>query len=499
MRTSRLLVLTTVAAALGVAACNETKIPDFDAPTGFPHTTGALQSEFTGMLDGPRVDAATYGRSMEGFARNAAYFTPSEIRFVTQYTGMAQLDNSNFGAGVWANEFSAVKTADSVIGVLPSLSTASGQPVPAPNLEALFGAAETIKALDYLYVAEAHDTNGVAMNEVGRPLTAAPAPILCNMDVWKQIVAMFDSAVDSLTAAGPTTVIGVPGTVTLRFPGGYSQIGNTAGGWEALALALRGKAHVEYAYAIARNTPATAPTVSSPGSPDGTQLAAAITDITAATPIYNPSLSAAEAVPANDFGVFHDFSSASGDRTNGIGSEALSFFVLQDAAAQIDTVHDRRFLAKFVRAAGFPTSAGSAASSDWVTNSNTVFTIASPIPIVRNLELQFILAQAYLGLGQYTNAITIINGVRTEVGGLADTSASVSATYTGVRDFLLHEQRPTLIMDGTGDRTIALREYGLVTQADTTWIATKDYQTSMQNIPLNELNARGGNITPQCP
>src|SRR5579862_4714828 len=103
MRSSRLsVVLATAVTALGVAACNETKIPDYDAPTQFSHATAALQNAWTGMLDGPRVDAATYARSMEGFARNAAYYTASEQRFVTQYTGMAQLDNSNFGAGVWA-------------------------------------------------------------------------------------------------------------------------------------------------------------------------------------------------------------------------------------------------------------------------------------------------------------------------------------------------------------------------------------------------------------
>jgi hypothetical protein len=491
------MVVLATASALIAAACNNSFIPDYNAPTQFSHSVGALQSEFTGMFDGPRVDAATYALSMEGFARNAAYFTASEQRFVTQYTGMAPLDNSNFGAGVWANEFSAIKVADSVISVLPTL-TVGGASVPAANLEALFGVAETIKALDYLYIAEAHDTNGVAVNGVGLPLGTTPAPILCNKDVWVQIVNMLDSAVDSLAKAGAGTAIGVPGTTvaSLLVPSGYSQLGATSGGWSAFALALRGKARVEYAYAIARNSPATAPTLTSPGSPDQNQLDSAIIDITGAVPLYSPSLTSSEAVAANDLGVFHYFTTASGDRTNSLGTEANAIFALQDAVAQIDTT-DKRFLAKFAEAGGTPSSSGGSAASHWSYQNN--ISPSTPIPIVRNLELQFVLAQAYLGLGQYTNAINTINAVRVNVGGLADTSASVSPTYTGVRDFLLHEQRPTLIMDGTGDRDIALREYGLVTEADTTWIATKDYQTSMQNIPLNEANARGGNITPVCP
>jgi hypothetical protein len=251
---------------------------------------------------------------------------------------------------------------------------------------------------------------------------------------------------------------------------------------------------VEYAYAIARSSPATAPTLTSPGSPDQNQLTLAITDIQAAAPLYSATLSSAEAVPANDLGVFHKFSTASGDRTNSIGSEAGSIFALRDAVVQIDSEHDLRFLAKFSYDSTLPTSSGASAASHWVVGSN--ITVNSPIPIVRNLELQFILAQAYLGTSQYTSAINTINAVRVNVGGLL--AATVPANYTAVRDFLLAEQRPTLIMDGTGDRTIALREYGLVAHADTTW-APSDFQTSMQNIPLNELNARGGNITPVCP
>jgi hypothetical protein len=498
MRSSRLLVVLAASAAVGTAACNEAFVPDYNAPTQFAHSVGALQNEFTGMFDAPRVDAATYTEAMEGFGRNAAYFTASEERFVTQYTGKSALDNNSFGAGVWANELSAVKVADSIISILPTLAVAGVPVIPVPNREALYGAAETFKALDYLYIAESHDTNGVAVNGVGLPLGSAPAPILCNKDVWQQIIAMLDSAVDSLTTAGQYTVLGIPNTTLpkLALPNTFSQLGDSAGHWRAFALALRGKARVQYAYAIARSSSATAPTVSSPGAPDQNQLDSAIIDILASAPLYSATLSPSEAVFTNDVGVFHDFSSASGDRLNALGSAAGSIFALRDAVAQIDSEHDQRFLAMFNYSTALPSSQGSAAASHWVIQGHISTT--TPITIVRNLELQFLLAQAYLGTSQFALAISTINAVRTTVGGLSDTAAFVPLTYTSVRDFLMREQRPTLIMDGTGDRNIALREYGLVTEADTTW-APNDFQTSMENIPLNESNARGGNITPVCP
>lgn len=504
MRSSKaLVVLATAAAAVGIAACNESFVPDYNAPTTFLHTVGALQSEFTGMIDAPRADVTNYALLMEGFGRNAAYYTSSESRFVTQWTGQEVLDNSNFGAGVWANTYSGIKVADSVISLLPVLKTSAGN-IPAANQEAIFGAAETIKALDYMYIAESHDTNGVVMNGVGLPLNSALAPILCNKDVWQQIVAMLDSAVDSLNTAGAGAAIGLPGTTNtanLSFPSTYALVAppgaTTAGTFLPLTLALRGKARVEFAYAVARASAATAPTPSSPGSPSVIQLDSAITDIQASAPLYVPKMDSTEAIPANDAGVFHYFSAASGDRTNTVGSRASAIYVMADAFAQLDTT-DKRFVAKFIRGTA-PTSAGASSATPWFYGVN--IGLATPIPIVRNLELHFILAQALIGTGQYAAAIQSIDSVRVLVGHLPSEAAALLLTpdYPTARDFLLQEQRSTLILDGTGDRTIALREYGLVTVADTTWIATKDYQTSDLNIPLAESNARGGNIAPSCP
>jgi hypothetical protein len=499
-----------------VTACKEEFVPDYNAPTAFPHSLAALQNEFTGMFDGPRVDAVTYTELMEGMSRNAGYYTASEVRFVTQWTGMAALDNSSFGGDVWNNEYSAAKVADTVLGIIPTL-TLLGNPVPAANREAMWGVAETFKALDLMYIAEAHDTTGTAINTVGQALGSTLAPILCNKDAWGQIVAMYDSAIDSLNAAGPSAVVGVPGTggVTIQYPNTFSILtgsnGGTAGLWAPFTLALRGKARVEYAYALARSSAGTAPTPTSPGSPDQNQLDSAIVDIEAASPIYSSALTPGEMVMPNDNGVFNDFSTAPGDRQNSLGTFGKAIFALNDFVADVeftvadtgtspniapDTTYDPRFYAKFAKQPSGPTSSGSAAASAYgYTNNNTPST---RLAIVRNLELQFVLAQAYLGTGQYANAISVIDNVRTSVAGLPSLAGSISPDYVDVRNFLLSEQRPTLVLDGTGDRNIALREYGMVAVADTTWGAA-DYKTSMEVIPLAEINGRNGSATVSCP
>jgi hypothetical protein len=490
-------LITLAVAGLAVAGCNESLVPDYNNLTAFPHSTASLQNEFTGAFSRDRADIGFFVQATEGFARDAAYFTPSEERFVTELTGQTPLDDDNFGAGDWDFEYNAVKVADSVQGILPQL-TVSGSPIPAANLHALQGVIETTKAMDYMFIELAHDTNGTAIGAPGQPYTGTLAPILCATDSWKAIVAMLDSAKADLDAAGASTVLEIPGTsFKLTMPSTYSALGNTAGGFEGLTLALRGRARVELAYAIARKSAATAPTVTSPGSPDQNQLDSAITDIQASS-LYSPTLSASEAVAANDLGVSFAFSSASGDITNPIFGNAGGTFALELAVSQIDSLHDQRFLAVFSPAGGEPTSEGASTASSYVMNQSNISTNA-PITITRNVQLQFLLARAYLGTGQTVLAAQTVDAVRTTVGGLASGLGSVNTgDYVSVRDFLMQELRPSEIMDGTGDMIAAIRDYGLILVDLTTWGA-KDQHTTMENIPAVERQQRNNNFAAVCP
>lgn len=497
-------ILTILAVGPALAACNEALVPDYNTPTGFPHSVAALQSEFTGAFNRARSDMGFNELYADGFARLSAYYTPSEERFVTELTGESPLDDDNFGAGIWNLEYSGVKSTDSIIAVLPTL-TNNGAALPVANIKALQGVMETIKALDYMYVLIAHDTNGVAMNNPGGAISGTIAPILCARDGWKEIIAILDTAQADYVAAGPKTTLGLPNSAfsALSIPPGYAALGNTAAGWTNLTLALRGRARVEYAYAIARQAGgASAPSATLPGAPDQNQLDSAIIDIQASS-LYSATLNAGEAVAANDLGVFHSFSGAAGDISNPVFPNSASIFVMEQAALQIDTLNDQRFLAKFAQAPALPTSEGSLTASSYAYFNN--IGLSTPMPIVRNIELQFLLARAYLGTGQLTKAASTVDAVRTVVGGLASGLPGVDQTsYPSVRDFLMREMIPSLMTDGTDDQIAAIRDYELIMQDLSTWIPLKaqgfgtDYHTSIQNIPAIERQQRNNNYAPVC-
>jgi hypothetical protein len=488
-----------------LAGCNEALVPDYNVPTGFAHAVSALQGEITGAFSETRVDIQFFEEGTEGFARNAAYFTPSEARFVTEYTGAAPLDDDNFGAQGWNPEYQAIKDADSVIGVLPTL-TNGGAPLPAASVQSLQGAMETWKALNYMYVLLDHDTVGIAINNVGGPISGNDIPpIVCARDAWKAIIAMLDTAQTEFTAAGPNTVMGIPGSIfpALQVPPGFNAIGNTPGGWMNLVLALRGRARVELAYAVANGPGGIRPTPTTAGAPDVNQLDSAITDITSSS-LYSSTLTAGEAVNFNDVGVFHSWSSAAGDLPNPIFNISQADFALEGAVQQIDTLHDQRFLAKFaqpVTPASQTGATGTIIASSYAYINN--IGLSTPMPIIRNLELQFLLARAYLGIGSYAKAAAIVDNVRTVVGGLPSGLPLAATDYVHVRDFLMKEMIPSLIGDVSAEQIAAIRDYGLILVDLTTWENVPgygtDYHTSQENIPAIERQQRNNNYAPVCP
>jgi hypothetical protein len=131
---------------------------------------------------------------------------------------------------------------------------------------------------------------------------------------------------------------------------------------------------------------------------------------------------------------------------------------------------------------------------------------------VRAEELALVRAQIQLGLNQLNTATTLINTVHQQAGGFG-TGLNIPATYTGVRDSLLKEQRISTVFEGSGDRMISLRMYGLAATADTTWSAHSgpdgtvdaslhgavDYHTTVATLPAVELSSRGGSWTTTCP
>ena len=284
-------------------------------------------------------------------------------------------------------------------------------------------------------------------------------------------MALLDSAFADLNTAGP-----IPLPLTL--PNGFLSVGATAapsttqGSFAALNRALAGKAGLELAYAIARSSAGTSPTPTSPGAPDVTALTRADSALTASA-LYNPSVIAppiAGPFALDPYGVYHTFSTQSGDNTNPLNVWYPYLGPLYDLAADVDTANDLRWKNKFVpQPTPFQIPQYSVVALPM--NYLPLESPSSPLPIVRAEELALVGAEIDLGLGNYPAAINLINTVHMQAGGFS-TPLNIATTYTAVRDTLMKELRISTVLEGSADHLIAIRMWGMAAVSDTTWDAT---------------------------
>ncbi len=492
----RASTLLAAAMIVGSAACTDSNIPYYTEPIGVANTPGGIQNAVAGLFAASRIDVGTYISWMSSFARDEALIQAENPETVVEETGLSPIPAGD--QGVWDNEYRTGDAALSIIATLPNVAPAYS----AQQAAAITGIAQTLEALNFMLVAETRDTLGIPIHSTSG---GTNGPVYCAQDDWKQIVALLDTANANLNTAG---AIPLP----VKVPPGFASVGtssgpsNVAGSFASFNRALAGKANLELAYAIARNSQATHPTPTSPGAPDATALARGDSAITASA-LYSVPL--APPVPGpfaeNAGGVYWDWSSTSGDVVNPINANIALWRTLVYLTGDVDTVHDARFLAKFT-----PNPAALLIPGDAFMSTNWLYapypSPGSPIPIIRNETLYLERAQIQLGLGNYAQAITLINDVHQQAGGFA-TPLSIAASYTAVRDSLMKEQRISTVFEGSGDRTISLRMYALETTADTTWSSAAtprppggvDLHTTVVPVPTTEIEGRGGSYVISCP
>jgi hypothetical protein len=479
--------LLSVGIVVALSACDTPTVPNYASPNPDVTTRTGLQTLVTGLFGGTRNDLVWIITEMASFARDAGNFTNTDPRFITEFLGDGTpVGNSDFGVFGWNNQFQMVHTADSILAALPGVKSPTAYS--AGERAQITGVVLTIKALNYMYLAEQRDTSGVPiggdkLNDLG-----TPAPILCNKDVWAAIVAILDSGNAALT-------IDPSDPLAISLPAGFSGVSATAASFSAFNRALAGKANLELAYAIARSSAGTAPTPTSAGSPDHNALLRADSAI-AASALYQPSaLTTPTAGPFSDpLAVYHTFSGTSGDLVNPVNGEIGTLRMMREFTASVDTANDQRWKAKFVKNNAGPEQQGYVSVAD---SFIVAFypSVSSPIPIVRNEELVLVRAQIRLGLGDLPGAWTLINDVRTQVGGLP--AEAVSTDYSTTRDALMREQRISTVLESSSDRAIAIRMYGLAAVADVTW-GSNDTHATLMPVPNTELSGRPS-ATPLCP
>lgn len=484
MRLSLLLPICLVVVA---SACSTDPVSNLNQTTP-SNTHQGFQARFLGMSFQQKADYGTRVVALDGFARNAGNFTTTDPRYILEWVGDGvPIPNSDFYGGTnWIPDFNSIDQAQALLRALPNASPAYS----AGDLAKIKGEVYTMEALDYMQAALTRDTLGVP---VQGPLEANPntaAPILCTRDVWQFIVALLDSGEAQLNV---DTSAGLP----LPPEPGFSYVAgraspSTVPSFAAFNRALAARANLELAYGIARSPGGTPSTPTSAGAPDHNALVRADSALHASA-LYNPNalVPAAGGNFSENIAVYHSFSGTSGDISNPMQTFTPTYYVLLEAIADIDP-SDLRLAKLELNPSGAATTTGSSEASPYTYT--MYLSPTSPMPVVRNEELNLVEAQIRLGLGDLSGAVAAINAVRTKVGGLAPVSP---ATYATVRDQILKEMRASLMGEPGGDRVAAIRDYGLPAVADTTWGAS-DTHATVQPFPVADATARNNNTAYTC-
>ena len=417
-------VLVAVLVALAPAACGEDLVvPDFNNP-GLEElqnnpTRAAVLNAAQGLLISSRaqISSANGYVSLLGILGRESYnFDNADPRFITEMLAGAGLNASSpaFGGNLWTVRYNSIRTANVVINALDGLSDNDMSPA---EKAAVRGFARTLQALDFLEIINTRDTNG-AVIDVDRPATEPAGPIVSRDAVFDHIESLLEQANGDLAAAG--------GSFPFSLGAGYSDFATPVSfaefnrGLAARVAVYRGN----YGEAL-------------------TALGQSFLDTSADL----------------DLGVYHTFSTGSGDTQNGLAasSDVLAHPSLADDAQTngLGEVDDR-FTAK-LEILATPETGGAGISTD--VNFLLYSGLDDPIPIIRNEELILLRAEALLGLNMLEDAADDINFIRVNSGGLDPIANLGTQSADAILDELLYNKRYSLLFEA-GHRWIDMRRYG---------------------------------------
>jgi len=315
---------------------------------------------------------------------------------------------------------------------------------------------------------------------VDLPANAAPAPFVGEDSVYRAIIDLLADARTKLNAANAAGA-GFP----FSLPPGYAAV-NSPAPFAQFTQALAAKAWVFRAT-----------DVNGCAGSKGT--------------CYSNAMALLDSLFASGYastgsanfqnGVFFDFSSNPGDQQNDLSDpvNGVIYFALPeqitDAQLQVGgTTPDARVGAKIVPKVGTPQTTGTFPIQGTLKYSvyftNGASDPGHPVPILRDEELVLLRAEAELGLGQLSAAMSDINVTRQGSGNLPALTGSLSADSLLTQ--LLYERRYSLMWE-QGTRWTDARRYGRLSAIPVD--VSGGAVPSIMPVPNTECLARGlGNV-----
>jgi starch-binding outer membrane protein, SusD/RagB family len=437
--------------SLLAAGCTDKTIPDLNNPEllqTIPNQA-QLQAQATGLLAGDREQHAFFILVLETMGRDAYRIDGADPRYIQQPLG--QFSPGAFLVDfTWNSTYRTIRAAQLLASGVEGSSAFSAE-----EKAASAGFARTIQALEYIHLIDTRDTLGV-------PITTGSGAIesvACLPKVLAYTSALLDSAQTNLQSGGTH--------FPFRVPPGFSD---SPAGFLKFNRGLAAKVHVYRGFAGYRTNKAV----------NSTELNAALTALDASFQSTNPA----------EFrgGIYHSYSTASGDLGNGNFDKSViraNPKVLSEAEPG-----DLR-LAKVHKDPSFTKALpDSSAVSDIVFENITGPT--TPLPILINEELILVRAEALWGLNQDAAALTLVNLVRTNSGGLPPRLLASFPTRLDILREILKQKRYSLLFE-SGSRLVDYRMFGLYSELG---MELRPPVPGPQVIPFPsaETNARAGDI-----
>jgi hypothetical protein len=404
-----------VAGLIGLAGC-DLDVPDLNNP-GLDQlaenpTPSRVSAACTGLLIGNRAGTSAangYVSQLGILGRESYNFDPADPRYVNELLQGPLQPGSPFGGNFWAAPYTNIRLGHIIIEAADKL-----EDFDTAQKNAIKGFVHTINALDLLRVIVTRDTIG-AVVDTNRDIDDL-GPLEDRDTVYQAIANQLDDAAGELAQGGDA------------FPFGLS---NGYSGFDAPATFLTFNRAMRARVAIYQEDYATALTALEESflDPEG--------DL--------------------DLGVYHSFSTGTGDAQNGLPNVNIFAHpsVLDEAQPGDARVMDAdgEAAGKLVRVPEDEAGEALGHASDL---KYTMYTPDAPVPIIRNEELILLRAEAEWGQGDLDLAIADLNIVR-EAAGLDPLAAGLDAQ--GVEDELLYNRRYSLLFEG-GHRWIDLRRFG---------------------------------------
>lgn len=452
MRTT-ILAAVALGGAVLLAGCGDESfvVPDLNNPgldeLATNPTPDIVREAAVGLLIGSRQGMhgqVSFVSHLGILGRESLVFDPSDPRYIDQMVDGSLVNGDGaFGGSLWDNRYANMRLGSVLLG-----ATDIVQGFTAAELEAIRGFTKFIMASDLLRVILTRDENGavatiLAIGEGAAPLVEAPA-------VYDEIETLLDEAVAHLEAGGAE--------FPFQLSPGYDDFATPMALIEAVhALHARVDVYREdYDGALAH--------------------------------LENSFISTGADL---DLGVYHSFGTQSGDQTNGLfqGSDPqiVAYPTMDDDAEP----GDERAAAKLEPLAEQKTLQG--------VSSDLRFTIynslSAPVPMIRNEELILLRAEARWFTGDPLGAMSDLNFVRTESGGLPAILA-VPTSDEAFIDALLYERQFSLLFEG-GHRWIDHRRFGRIDQLPNP--RPDDFVPLAFPIPQDECLARDAGDQCQAP